>query len=304
MPFFKTPSRSDQPESAAEWSAAIWRNWLTRAVRVYFGPGNTARRRAAFMPFAVEPISDVHPADQLQIEVAHYCPEAEDMLAAAVEEQLGRWRMGDGVTSASFLLHLYDLLGVYGDAADREDVLLTFISRIGPGSEEDTSRLARDVAETAVGRCDAVALRRLCAGLQRRSAIFLGQPWLAQIRLLEGLLIRDGIDSLYADVAMAVPGLRSLVTGNRVAKHLLADAIVDSLGLPGIAKILECKSEDPAEAEILSAIYFCVVGSRLEYYKDNMLIDILHGTCFRLPPRERSTSMMSARSQFLKAAND
>jgi hypothetical protein len=288
---------ADSPEMAVLWSRERWLAWFAQANYAYFGQADLSRKRAAFAPFSVEPLSDVAPATQLNSEVKRYASEVVGNFAAAVDNQLYRWRAEDGREIAVFSLQLYDLLGSLVLPSDWETRIITFISRLGPPlTDKDSLRLLDAVVNAAVGRADVEALRRFGEAVSRRTPFLEERPWRAQIRLFEGLLEIEGFAHFDENVRSTLPDICSIVH-RTAAKHLLADVIVERLGLPEVAELHGRVGNTFDQEEQLKAIRFAIFPGRVEFRGD-YAVDRLTGYKLRIAPEAPSAAWTAKAREF------
>jgi hypothetical protein len=257
--------RGPVPEAARSWSASHWEAWLKRSAHLYYDSRSLADKRAAMSPFAVEPLQDTHPAEQLVREVRRFVPDGSAMSCAAMGAA-AIWSPQDGARVAEFYLRILTSLGGLSPPQRLRDTLTGMVARLGPPLPRDALQsVLHEVVECAVARLSCAELLNLASMIGRRAYQWRLRPWRAQIELLHALLQHDGQQNFYENLASCLPELRSIIN-IRPAKYFLADTIVDTLGLHGVAKLLTTTPPDDA-TEHLGILTFAIVPHRVRRQK-------------------------------------
>ncbi|MBX9792485.1 MAG: hypothetical protein K2Y37_26590 [Pirellulales bacterium] len=273
----------DNPEAALKWSQDRWRSWFANATYLYFHSTDVARRRAAFAPFAVEPLSEAGPAPQLHFELKRYAIDALENFMAALNDQFERWRAEDGEEIADFCLKLYDLFGFLVAASVWEQQAATFVAKLGPPlSDKVTLRLLDSVVRATIGRSNASALLRIGAMIARKSETLNTWPWRAQIRIFEGILELEGARDMLENVEVALPNIGEIIR-HTPAKHLLADVVVEQLGLREVAKLHDLQPKARQDQILLAHLKVAIFPGRVEFWGEEA-VDRLTGERAVCPP--------------------
>ncbi|WP_397422371.1 hypothetical protein, partial [Phenylobacterium sp.] len=162
-------------------------------------------------PFAVEPLQDTHPAEQLVREVRRFVPDGSAMSCAAMGAA-AIWSPQDGARVAEFYLRILTSLGGLSPPQRLRDTLTGMVARLGPPLPRDALQsVLHEVVECAVARLSCAELLNLASMIGRRAYQWRLRPWRAQIELLHALLQHDGQQNFYENLASCLPELRSII---------------------------------------------------------------------------------------------